>query len=179
MNRTERRNHILQIMDDLYAEAKDSKDFTMETIAKRGGVSKVWAYRLIGLEYRKLRVKLRKRSDASNKLKRLRSQKNADKSLQLQNIKTYEAESASDLSATIKCIELLDEQNRGLHGLVKIYQRRLKEAGLVIEPPMTTKSTAEEEQREIEILRTEHEQYETDLTIKLENVIESISDYSN
>jgi hypothetical protein len=180
MNRTERRNHLLQIMNDLYAEAKDDKSFSIETIAERGGVSKVWTYRLIGPEYRRLRAKLRNRAGASNKPKRRWGQKVTSKSLQAQNKKAgYEAESASELSAMIRCVELLDERNRGLLGLVKIYERRLEEAGLVITHPMTSKSSPEGGQQCAEILLTEHGQHEPGITIAPGEIIENVSEYSN
>lgn len=180
MNRTERRNHLLQIMNDLYAETKDEKGFSIEIIAERGGVSKVWTYRLIGSEYRRLRAKLRNCAGASNKPKRGQGRKVASKSLQSQNKRVgYEAESASELSATIRCVELLDERNRGLLGLVKIYERRLEEAGLVIKPPMTSKSSPEGGQQCTEILPTEHEQHEPGIPIELGEIIENVSEYSN
>jgi hypothetical protein len=180
MNRTERRNHLLRIMNGLYAEAKGGNDFTVEMIAERGGVSKVWVYRLISSEYRKLRAKLRKPGGASNKLKRRRGQKVPDKSFQPQNMnKSCEAESASELSAAITCIELLDERNRGLLGLVKIYERRLEEAGLVIVPSITPKDISEEGERGTKILPAEHEQHGPDITIGAGEIIEDVSEYPN
>ena len=65
-------------------------------------------------------------------------QKNAILSRELESFKDkYRAELSGDYANAIRHIELLDEENRILRGRVHILEQRLKEAGLVVEWPLS------------------------------------------
>jgi hypothetical protein len=126
----------------------------------------------------RLRAKLRGRARTFNKSKRRR--KGSGKSSSVQNIKTiYEPESVGELRAAIRWAERIDEHNRGLLGLMKIYEHRMEKAGLLITPQILTEGSLEEGTRGKETSPVQHEQHESEVTVVVGDVIEYVSEYPN
>lgn len=145
MSKSERKEQLLQVMNLVYEKAEDQSQFTAGIIADRGGVSTVLVYRRIGSEFKELRSTLPGIRRSPQTVESQLRQKNATLERDLEESKDkYKAELSGDYANAIRHIEALDEENRILRGRVSILEKRLKEAGLVVEWPVCV-STGEEQ----------------------------------
>lgn len=128
MNRSKRREHLLQIMNTIHKQATTQDDFTAEGIAKEAAISSVWLYKLVGLEFQELRSQLPgSRRTVNETISNLRSE-NAELRKQLEELRTKStAILEEELAGGIFMIERLDEENRVLHSQLTLLRKRLEE----------------------------------------------------
>lgn len=146
MSKSERQKQLLHVMQLVYEGAKDQSEFTAGIIAERGGVSTVLVYRLIGDEFKSLRATLEGSRQSPQTVESHLRQKNAVLSRELKSSKDkYRVELSGDYANAIRHIESLDVENRILRGRVRILEQRLKEAGLVVEWPLSVSTNEKQD----------------------------------
>jgi len=134
MGRTERREQLLTIAHELFNKAESQSDLTVSMIAAKGEVSKVWVTELIGPEYKELKAKLKAAPGPAKTVEgKLRQQIKAQKERIKQLEAIIEANAHGDFAETVRHLELVDAECRKWRGLAEFYEKRLKEAEVIID----------------------------------------------
>jgi hypothetical protein len=141
MKTADRIKQLTIIMRELHAQAKVQADFTAEMIAKRGKVSVVRFYRLIGSEFKELRGQLPgPRRSPSTVEAELR-----DEIVKLQKqIRSLKAEREKDIqdaiTGLVEILESMDAENRDLRAENELLKSRSKEGVVVVRLPVQDES---------------------------------------
>jgi hypothetical protein len=139
MDRADRTDQILRIMQSKYAEANTQSDFTAKLIAAAASISLPWFYILVGKEYRQLRSNLPGHiSPDKTVFDKLRKQIKALEN-EIKELKgRYKASLRDKFAEAIRHIELLDVENRALRERVTQLEKRLNEASITLplDPPV-------------------------------------------
>ena len=131
----ERREQLLQMIQELHQQAKSQTDFTAEKVAELAGISTVLLYRYVGSEFKSLRNQLPgSHRSADEALRQLRHE-NDDLRRQLREAQEkLRTTAVEELDEAILLIERLEEENLQLRGENKLLRKRLEEGGRVIVP---------------------------------------------
>lgn len=134
MSRDVRRERLLKIMREQFAHAKRPADFSIKKIAGEEGVSEVWVYKLIGEEFEELRSQFVPDPATESTEEKLRRENVELRQRVHEMEQKFEVETMGNYAEAIKIIEAQDEEIRALHGLKRLYEKRLKELGMIVNP---------------------------------------------
>jgi regulator of replication initiation timing len=133
MKRKDRRAQLLKLMRAKRKGASNQAEFRAEEIAKQAGITTVLFYRLVGVEFKKMRAKLPgPRRSYDSLVTELRS---TIKSLLKENkeLKVKQKRHAiEDLTGAIHLIEELERENLSLSGENEVLRERLEKGGHVM-----------------------------------------------
>jgi len=135
MPSSERQSLLKQIMHELHEKATTQADFTADAIAKKGEVSVVLVYRLVGTEFKELRSQLPGPRRSPNDINRILRRENKELRKQVCELNAQKKTAESqDIADAINIIESQDEEIRLLKGRIALLEQRLEESETIILP---------------------------------------------